>query len=1596
MSSSATDPTAVARGGRLVQELLARVDQRVSPERVKAVREFARAYVRRISAEVVQELSAEELFAQVAGAFEFADRRAGDSIAVRAFNPTLASDGYSTVGSVVETNCEDSPFLVDSVTNALTASDLDLRLVVHPVIGIERDAEGRIVRVVPVREARARESVIHFEVSRHLAADELAELERSIRDVLDDVQAAVRDFPALQERVGGMIEAARAAHDGFPADEIEEAVHFLEWLLEDNFVFLGYREYRLEGGALSVVVGRSLGVLAGDEGSRFAQPVPLDQLDARLRDRIVGGSLLVVSKTNRFATVHRPARMEDITVKRVDATGATLGALRLLGLFTSKTYMARASQTPILSRKLRQIVEAEDFLEGSHDYRATVELFESFPKDELFVAPVDDLRRTIVSLLDVQERGGVQLYIRRDLPDRRVAILVALPRDHFSAELRYELQDLFLERFHGSSIDYHLSLGESDPAQIHFTVRVAGEIPDVSFSDLEQEVVALTRSWEDRLRERLVALHGEERGLQLADKYAGRFPDYYKSSTDIYLSVLDIEQFERLEAGAPFAVALQNERGPGESLTRVGLYKPDGKVRLSDFMPILEDLGLTVVEEVPTRLLGEDETYLHDFGVLGADGSPLDLPACGERVADCMSAVWRGEAESDSLNRLVVTAGLTWRQVSVLRAYRTYRLRVGAAFGQEYKNEAYARNPHIARKLVELFALRFDPGREADSAAEEALRAEIRADLDAVRSLDEDRILRAQLGLVEATVRTNAFRPGRSYLSFKLASARVPDLPKPHPLCEIFVYSPAMEGIHLRGGRIARGGIRWSDRKEDYRTEVLGLMKAQMVKNAVIVPVCSKGGFVLRREPARRDERKAAVVEQYSTLIRGLLDLTDNLAGGAVVHPPDVRVLDEDDPYLVVAADKGTATFSDTANAIAKEYGFWLGDAFASGGSSGYDHKALGITARGVWESVRRHFRELGHDVTRQPFTVVGVGDMSGDVFGNGMLLSQEIRLVAAFDHRHVFVDPTPDLAVSYAERKRLLELPGSSWDDYDRTKISPGGGVWSRAEKAIVLSPEARRALDVEAESPTPSEVISAILKAPVDLLWNGGIGTFVKASTETNADVGDRANDAIRANGTEVRAQVVAEAGNLGFTQKGRIEYAEAGGRINTDAIDNSAGVDTSDHEVNLKILLGIAIASGDLTLKQRDDLLREVEADVAAHVLYDNYLQAQILSQEAAVSAERIEAYEDLISHLEAEGLLDRQLESLPATEEMAERARAGRGMARPELCILLAYAKRSLKEAVRASTLPDDPYLDRDVRRYFPPKVVERFGDLIEQHPLRRDLAATIVANEVVNDLGITWTSRLAIETGAEPAQAARAFWIARDVTGAVERWADVEALDGTIDPVLQNVLMVGVDTLVEDVARWYLLNAPAAPPGETIETVKPLFSELSEVIDRTGSPAWRAAREEVGRGLAAQGVGPALARRHAFQPELAHAPDIVSVARATGRPIEDVASAFFLVGERLHLDWLERRLAELPEVSRWERWAVQAMADDLMALRRDVALRALQSSDSGPVAEALERYLGGRAKACERLGRLVGALSAQGEASVAALTVALRQVRGLVA
>jgi glutamate dehydrogenase len=1559
------------------EQLLTLVARQAPQGEGPIVRAFAEAYVRRLAADGTDGISTKDLAAEVVSVFRFTSERGRRPAAVRAFNPTRERDGYEPLGSVLETNTDDWPFLVDSVSAALDERGERVARLVHPIFGVTRE-DGRISGVGHARNAIHRESVMHYDLARRLSDGELAELEQAITDVLSSVRDVVGDFGAMTARVESMIALARNGSSRYDSDEVREAVDFLAWLLRGNFVLLGAREYELKDETYRVIPGSGLGILASEQKSAYAKPVKLSDLPPAMRKLATEGELLIVDKANATAPVHRPERMDYVGVRRVSADGEIAGESRLLGLFTTKAYTEPASQTPVLHRKLRRVLETEDLIEGSHDYKAAVALFDTFPKDELFAAPVDDLRRAVVALLALEGTDRIRLLGRRAADGRSASYVLALPRVRYEDALVEKIRSLFRHRFDTDSVEATPLLDEGARARVHFLVHKPDRLPEIDNRELQTEVLQLARTWDDQLRDLLARRYGGGRARELAELIE-QLPEHYKGYTTPDTAAYDVELLSRLSSD--FMVSLQ----PLVGTTRVALYKRGAKVELGDVLPMLEDLGLRVIEEISTRLVGEDETWVQEFRVLGPNGEPLTLADVGERVAETIGAVHRGDAETDTLNRLVITAGLDRRQVAMLRAYRKYRQRVGSRFTESYQNDVLVANSAITAKLVRYFELRFDPALETDEAAETALRDEILAGLEDVASLDHDRILRNQLTVIEATLRTNTYAPGREALAFKLRSAEVPAMPQPAPLFEIYVYSPEMEGIHLRGGRIARGGLRWSDR-QDYRIEVYGLMRAQLTKNAVIVPAGAKGGFYLRTPPADRNALREEVERQYVTYIRSLLSVTDNLVDGQVVHPEQVRVRDGDDTYLVVAADKGTATFSDLANSVSQEHGFWLDDAFASGGSAGYDHKVLGITARGAWESVKRHFRELGLDTQKDEFTVVGIGDMSGDVFGNGMLLSDKIRLVAAYDHRHVFIDPNPDASRGFDERKRLFELPGSSWDDYDRELMSEGGGVFARTAKAIHLSPQAREALGITDEALPPTEVIRAILRAPVDLYWNGGIGTAVKASTESDADAADRSSDAIRVNADELRARVVGEGGNLGLTRRARVEYSARGGHINADFIDNSAGVDCSDHEVNLKILLGLAERRGDLTRAERDKLLVEVTDHVVDHVLYDSFLQAQIIAQEVDRSSSRLFAYEDLMTMLEEYAIFDRASENLPTAEEIGERRRAGRGMERPELSLLVAYGKRLLARALETSSFVDDPWLERDLREYFPDPVVERFGDLLAEHPLKRELICMVNSNAVVNALGPTFISQLVSERGVRPADIVRAFRIAREVIGADARWEAIEQLEGAgRDAQLE--LMGGLDSLVESITRWYL--GSTGDIQQEIEAGRDGFERLTEIIGELGTDEHKRRRQQIAERLTAQGVPEELAQAHAVRPELVHAPDMVVVAGATGRPIDEVAAAFFAVGEQLRLDWIQSELERIPATSRMQRWALQAVREDAYQVRRELAGAVLAQSGGD-----VERFLEERSERVDRLNAFLRSLAREGDPDLPGLTLAVRQLRSI--
>ena len=1586
------------------------------------IESFLRFYYELVDVQDLQSRSLADLYGAAMAHWQTARKFVSGSHVLRIYNPVVDEHGWHSDHTVIEIVNDDMPFLVDSVTMEVNRCGLTLHSAIHPVFRVWRDTAGAIERIEPGvagqrddeagQKARL-ESFIHFEVDRCGDAARLAELRANIARVLGDVRAAVEDWPRMIETARQTIKSVAARESSADA---AEARAFLEWMVADHFTFLGQRDYALvphgAGLGLRAVPGTGAGIL------RDAQLAPNAAADVTplppSASTIIGETMpIFLTKANSRATVHRPGYLDYVGVKLVGEDGKLVGERRFLGLYTSTAYTGASADIPIVRRKCANIMRRAGFLAKGHLHKSLVTVLEQYPRDELFQANEDELYDIALGILRLQEHQRTRLFVRRDRFERFVSCLVFVPREKYNTDLRRRMAKLLAGAYNGTSVEFTPLLSESPLARIHIVVRAGtGALPQVDTAELETRLVQVTRRWQDDLADALLERFGEEAGNRLLQRYGESFPAGYREDYAARTAVRDIELIEAAREGQALGMNLYRPIEASARAFRFKVYRVGQSIALSRSLPMLEHLGVRVDEERPYLIepQGATAAWVHDFGLELTDDVEFDIEHVKALFENAFAGVWAGAIENDDFNRLVLRAQLNAREVSILRAYAKYLRQVGSTFSDAYIERAVTGNPALARQLVELFLARFDPALDASREARTAqLLDAIGAGLDQVPNLDEDRILRQFLGVITATVRTNYFRRDPHgeplpYVSFKLDPSRVPGLPEPKPMFEIWVYSPRVEGVHLRGGRVARGGLRWSDRREDFRTEVLGLMKAQMVKNTVIVPVGSKGGFVVKNPPPVTD-REAFLregVSCYQTFLRGLLDVTDNRAPGGIVPPPDVVRHDSDDPYLVVAADKGTATFSDYANAIARAYGFWLDDAFASGGSVGYDHKKMGITARGAWESVKRHFREMGIDTQTTDFTVVGVGDMSGDVFGNGMLLSRHIRLVAAFDHRHIFLDPDPDPEASFAERARLFGLERSSWADYDTARISAGGGIYPRSAKTIPLSPAVRAALGTDAPALAPNELVRVILLAPVDLLYNGGIGTYVKATRETHAQVGDRANDGVRVNGADLRARVVAEGGNLGLTQLGRIEYALKGGRVNTDAIDNSAGVDCSDHEVNIKILLGLVVSEGELTEKQRNALLADMTDEVGELVLRDNYQQTQALSIAGRHSAERLDAEVRLMRSLERAGRLNRVIEFLPTDEEIGERQSAHLGLTSPERAVLFAYSKMWLFDELLDSDLPEDPLVADFFRDYFPKPLQVRFAAASERHPLKREILATHVANVLVNRLGCAFVHRLQEETDAKASDIARASIIARDVFHVDELWRRIDALDNRVAGDVQARMFVEVARLVEFAALWFLRHMQAGDPaaGEPVaalvERCREAVERLSAQLERLLPGADVEVLAERRQSLESAGVDEELATYVARGDISASLLDIADIAATTGEPLERVAGVYFALGTVLNYGFIAERAGALPTPTHWDVLARAAALAEFARLKRALTASALAQAnahDERPDAIAAA-WQARRVVPLERYGRLLAEQRAGGGASLSMLLVLVREMAAL--
>ncbi|MBT2394035.1 NAD-glutamate dehydrogenase [Streptomyces sp. ISL-1] len=1577
-----------------------------------------------------------DIFGAALSHYRLAENRPQGTANVRVHTPTVEENGWTCSHSVVEVVTDDMPFLVDSVTNELSRQGRGIHVVIHPQLIVRRDVTGKLIEVLP-GEANGKakgkalphdalvESWIHVEFDRETDRSDLKQITSDLLRVLSDVREAVEDWEKMRDaalRIGEELPSEPTADD-LRDQEVEEARELLRWLADDHFTFLGYREYELtESDALAAVPGTGLGILRSDphHSGEDAHPVSpsFSRLPADARKKAREHKLLILTKANSRSTVHRPSYLDYVGVKKFDANGEVIGERRFLGLFSSAAYTESVRRVPVIRRKVVEVLEGAGFSPNSHDGRDLLQILETYPRDELFQTPVDQLRSIVTSVLYLQERRRLRLYLRQDEYGRYYSALVYLPRDRYTTGVRLRLIDILKEELGGTSVDFTAWNTESILSRLHFVVRVpAGtELPDLTDADkerIEARLVEAARSWADGFAEALNAECGEERAAELLRRYANAFPEGYKADHSPRAAVADLVHLEQLnQSGREFSLSLYEPVGAGPGERRFKIYRIGEQVSLSAVLPVLQRLGCEVVDERPYELRCSDRTsaWIYDFGLRmpkAAGSGDYLADDARERFQDAFAAVWTGEAENDAFNSLVLGAGLNWRQAMVLRAYAKYLRQAGSTFSQDYMEDTLRTNVHTTRLLISLFEARMSPSRQrAGTELTDGLLEELDGALDQVASLDEDRILRSFLTVIKATLRTNFFQEAaggvqHSYVSMKFDPQAIPDLPAPRPAYEIWVYSPRVEGVHLRFGKVARGGLRWSDRREDFRTEILGLVKAQMVKNTVIVPVGAKGGFVAKQLPDPSVDRDAWLAEgiaSYKIFISALLDITDNLVAGEVVPPADVVRHDEEDTYLVVAADKGTASFSDIANEVAVSYNFWLGDAFASGGSAGYDHKGMGITARGAWESVKRHFRELGHDTQTQDFTVVGVGDMSGDVFGNGMLLSEHIRLVAAFDHRHIFIDPKPDSALSYAERCRLFELPRSSWADYNKELLSQGGGIYPRSAKSIPVNAQMRAALGIKAgiAKMTPAELMKAILKAPVDLLWNGGIGTYVKASTESNADVGDKANDAIRVNGEDLGVKVVGEGGNLGLTQLGRIEFDRHGGKINTDAIDNSAGVDTSDHEVNIKILLNGLVSDGDMTVKQRNKQLAEMTDEVGALVLRNNYAQNVALANAVVQAPSLLHAHQRFIRRLERDGALDRGLEFLPTDRQIRELLNAGKGLSQPELAVLLAYTKITVADELIRTPLPDDPYLRRLLHAYFPRPLREKFPEAIDGHALRREIVTTVLVNDTVNAGGSTFLHRLREETGASVEEIVRAQTAAREIFGLGAVWDAVEALDNKVAADVQTRIRLHSRRLVERGTRWLLGNRPQPLElAETIdffaERVEQVWGELPKML-RGADMEWY---ERILQELTDAGVPEDLALRVAGFSSAFPTLDIVAIADRTQKEPMAVAEVYYDLADRLRITQLMDRIIELPRADRWQSMARASIREDLYAAHAMLTADVLSVGNGASTPE--ERFKAWEEKNAAILSRArltLEEIQGSDTFDLANLSVAMRTMRQL--
>ncbi|MBB1287709.1 NAD-glutamate dehydrogenase [Pseudoalteromonas sp. SR43-6] len=1583
------------------------IQKKVRADNVLLVEKFAKALYSNMSKEDLANRNDSDLYGAALSLWNSLEKNTTDDAVIRVFNPEVAKDGWQSSHTIVEIITKDMPFLVDSVRMAMTRENIASHLLLHCPLKIKRDENAKISGLSNLKaeqESSSTKTVFFIEIDRQTDSSVIESFKKELESVLVDVSVAVDDWQPIRKKLIAVTKELPKRHHNKSKDEVSETTEFLDWLAKDNFTLMGYREYELspvQGDyQLKGKMDTSLGLMKNstEEHTRL-----LSELPEVARQEARSSNLLILTKTNSVSRVHRPAYIDYVGIKRFDDEGNVIGEDRFIGLFSSSFYNNSATDVPVLKSKINRIMEMCDFAKGTHAYKAVLNILETYPRDELVQAREGELLEVAMGVLQVQERDMCRLFVRKDAYGRFLSCMVYVPRERYNTALRRETQDILANAFNSDDkVEFTTYFSESTLARTHYTVRVTDNKIEYNVKDIENNLVEAARTWEDKLQSALLESAGEARGNDLNRKYCNAFARSYKDEVLPSAAVVDIEKLELLSDENKLEMLFYRPQEEANSnIVRLSLFHKDEPIHLSDVMPMLENFGLRVVGETPYSVKTSDGriNWIMDFSMLIDSKGMADFDKISARFRAALTNVWGNRLENDGFNRLVLMGGLTGREASILRAYAKYMRQIGVTFSQSYIESTFANYPNIAAQIVNLFAKKFSVKSPASAKTLEKLSTQIYLELENVANLDDDRIIRLYVDMIAATLRTNYFQKDdagqfKSYVSFKIQPSLIPDVPLPLPAFEIFVYSPRVEGVHLRYGKVARGGLRWSDRREDFRTEVLGLVKAQQVKNTVIVPVGSKGGFVCKQLPTEREAFIKEGQECYKIFIRGLLDITDNIERGEIVPARDVVRHDEDDAYLVVAADKGTATFSDIANGIANEYNFWLGDAFASGGSVGYDHKKMGITAKGAWESVKRHFREMDIDCQTTDFTVVAIGDMAGDVFGNGMLLSKHIRLQVAFNHMHIFVDPNPDAATSYPERERLFNMPRSSWEDYNKELISAGGGVFSRAAKSITLSPEMKKMLGTKKASMTPNELMKASLMMEFDLLWNGGIGTYIKHSKETDADVGDRANDALRINGRDLGAKIIGEGGNLGATQLGRVEFAAKGGRVNTDFIDNVGGVACSDNEVNIKILLNGLVAEGDLTRKQRDELLYSMTDEVSELVLKDCYRQTHTISITQSKGTSTLKEKVRFIHALEKEGKLNRAIEFIPSDEELAERAAAGKDLTRPELSVLVSYAKMVLKESLVSDEITENPYYRQLLVKSFPRPLREKFNDAMNNHPLRKEIIATKLANSIVNDMGLNFMVRMHEETGANEAEIAMCYSIASEIFEMRETWSSISALDNKIPAAVQTEMLYQLRRTVRRATRWFLRHRNKSQTIEQgIEFFAPTFKDLSDnlntyMIEKENDRIVIEANK-----LIDAGVPTDIANRIVSLSSLFSVMDLAEVANSSGKSISMVSNTYFKLGARMGLHWFLEQITKQPVANHWQALARSSYREELDWQQRTLSEVVLNSfeGDESDVDSQIDEWMDSQDLLLQRWKQMLAEFKTSQSHDFAKFSVALREL-----